>query len=96
MAESEQEDLDVVDDFEHDSEIGFRSMDGDYRPAPDSHPASTLTPNVELAREAGLSVAGGVLVDSTLLSSHPDIYAVGDIAEAENPVTRPPGTGNHA
>jgi hypothetical protein len=48
MAESEQEDLDVVDDFEHDSEIGFRSMDGDYRPAPDSHPASTLTPNVEL------------------------------------------------
>ena len=44
-----------------------------------------VTPNVELAREAGLSVAGGVLVDSKLVSSHPDVYAVGDIAEAEHP-----------
>jgi 3-phenylpropionate/trans-cinnamate dioxygenase ferredoxin reductase component len=44
-----------------------------------------VTPNIELAREAGLSVGGGVLVDSTLVASHPDVCAAGDIAEAEHP-----------
>jgi 3-phenylpropionate/trans-cinnamate dioxygenase ferredoxin reductase subunit len=44
-----------------------------------------VTANIELARDAGLSVTGGVLVDSALVASHPDVYAVGDIAEAENP-----------
>lgn len=44
-------------------------------------------PNIELAEAAGLATgAGGVLVDATLRSSDPDIYAVGDIAAAENPL----------
>jgi 3-phenylpropionate/trans-cinnamate dioxygenase ferredoxin reductase subunit len=43
--------------------------------------------NVELAEEAGLAMAGGgVQVSSSLRTSDPDIYAVGDIATAENPV----------
>jgi 3-phenylpropionate/trans-cinnamate dioxygenase ferredoxin reductase subunit len=43
--------------------------------------------NVELAEEAGLAMAGGgVQVSSSLRTSDPDIYAVGDIAAAENPV----------
>jgi 3-phenylpropionate/trans-cinnamate dioxygenase ferredoxin reductase component len=43
-------------------------------------------PNIELADEAGLSTGdGGVLVDASLRTSNPDIYAVGDIAAAEHP-----------
>jgi 3-phenylpropionate/trans-cinnamate dioxygenase ferredoxin reductase subunit len=44
-------------------------------------------PNIELAEEAGLSTGdGGVLVDASLCTSDPDIYAVGDIAAAEHPL----------
>jgi 3-phenylpropionate/trans-cinnamate dioxygenase ferredoxin reductase component len=43
--------------------------------------------NVELAEQAGLSMGdGGVLVDMSLRTSDPDIYAVGDIAAAEHPL----------
>lgn len=44
-------------------------------------------PNLELAEQAGLSLGdGGVLVDASLRSSDPDIFAVGDIAAAEHPL----------
>jgi 3-phenylpropionate/trans-cinnamate dioxygenase ferredoxin reductase subunit len=44
-------------------------------------------PNTDLAEAAGLATGdGGVLVDATLRSSDPDIYAVGDIAAAEHPL----------
>lgn len=44
-------------------------------------------PNVDLADQAGLSMGdGGVLVDASLRTSDPDIYAVGDIAAAEHPL----------
>jgi len=43
-------------------------------------------PNIELADAAGLQMGdGGVLVDATLRSSDPDVFAVGDIAAAEHP-----------
>jgi 3-phenylpropionate/trans-cinnamate dioxygenase ferredoxin reductase subunit len=44
-------------------------------------------PNIELAERAGLATEdGGVLVDASLKTSFPDIYAVGDIAAAEHPL----------
>jgi 3-phenylpropionate/trans-cinnamate dioxygenase ferredoxin reductase subunit len=43
-------------------------------------------PDIELARQAGLDVHNGVIVDSSLRSSDPDIFAVGDIARAFNPL----------
>jgi 3-phenylpropionate/trans-cinnamate dioxygenase ferredoxin reductase subunit len=43
------------------------------------------TPNLDLARGAGLSVEDGVLTDAHLRTSHPDVYAAGDIASAEHP-----------
>ena len=44
-------------------------------------------PNIELAEQAGLSTEdGGVLVDASLKTSSPDIYAIGDIAAAEHPL----------
>lgn len=41
-----------------------------------------VVPRVELARQAGLAVNRGVLVDEFLRSSQDDIYAAGDVAEA--------------
>jgi 3-phenylpropionate/trans-cinnamate dioxygenase ferredoxin reductase subunit len=44
-------------------------------------------PNTALAEQAGLAMGeGGVLVDSSLRTSDPDIFAAGDIAAAENPL----------
>ena len=43
-------------------------------------------PNVELARAAGLEVENGVLVDASLRSSVPEVFAVGDIAQHDHPV----------
>jgi NADPH-dependent 2,4-dienoyl-CoA reductase/sulfur reductase-like enzyme len=37
-------------------------------------------PNVELATAAGLAMAEGILVDEALRTSHPDVYAAGDVA----------------
>jgi 3-phenylpropionate/trans-cinnamate dioxygenase ferredoxin reductase component len=39
-----------------------------------------IQPNDELARTAGLSVGGGIIVDETLRTSDPDIFAAGDVA----------------
>jgi NADPH-dependent 2,4-dienoyl-CoA reductase/sulfur reductase-like enzyme len=43
-------------------------------------------PNDGLAAEAGLEVDNGVLVDESLRSSDPDIFAAGDVANAFNPL----------
>jgi NADPH-dependent 2,4-dienoyl-CoA reductase/sulfur reductase-like enzyme/ferredoxin len=40
-----------------------------------------LVANSGLAREAGLTVKRGIVVDSCLRTSDPDIYAIGDVAE---------------
>jgi 3-phenylpropionate/trans-cinnamate dioxygenase ferredoxin reductase component len=45
-----------------------------------------VSPDVELAQAAGLAVDDGVLVDASLRTSDPDVFAVGDIANAEHPV----------
>ncbi|UNK70280.1 FAD-dependent oxidoreductase [Microbacterium sp. H1-D42] len=43
-------------------------------------------PLTQLADDAGLEVDGGVLVDETLRTSAPDIYAIGDVASQQHPV----------
>ncbi len=45
-----------------------------------------ITPNTSLASEAGLDVDNGVLVDASLRSSDPDIFAAGDVANALHPL----------
>lgn len=47
--------------------------------------AAGVRPNVELASEAGLEVANGVVVDAFLLTSDPDISALGDCASFPDP-----------
>lgn len=44
-----------------------------------------IVPGVELAEEAGLDVDNGILVDEFCRTSHPDIYAAGDVANFANP-----------
>jgi 3-phenylpropionate/trans-cinnamate dioxygenase ferredoxin reductase subunit len=43
------------------------------------------TPNTSLAEACGLDVSNGILVDASLRTSDPDIFAVGDIANASHP-----------
>lgn len=47
-----------------------------------------IEPNVELAEQAGLRVENGIVVDEFLRTSHPDIYAAGDVAAFYNPALR--------
>jgi 3-phenylpropionate/trans-cinnamate dioxygenase ferredoxin reductase component len=44
-----------------------------------------IEPNVELAQQAGLQIEDGIVVDSSLRTSRPDIYAAGDVANFFNP-----------
>jgi 3-phenylpropionate/trans-cinnamate dioxygenase ferredoxin reductase subunit len=45
-----------------------------------------VRPDIELALGAGLETGQGVLVDAKLASSHPDVFAAGDIAEEQHPI----------
>jgi nitrite reductase (NADH) large subunit len=43
--------------------------------------AAGIRPNIDLARDAGLSVDRGIVVDDSLQTSRPGIYAIGECAE---------------
>jgi 3-phenylpropionate/trans-cinnamate dioxygenase ferredoxin reductase component len=45
-----------------------------------------VAPRTELAEAAGLDVDNGVLVDDRLRTSAPNVFAAGDIANAEHPI----------
>lgn len=49
-----------------------------------------VRPNSSLAKDAGLSLnkKGGIVVDETLLTSDPNIYAIGDVIEVEEFVSK--------
>lgn len=60
--------------------------DGTHLPAEAVVIGIGVVPNIELAKEAGLEADNGVLVDETLRTSDPSIYAVGDIAAQNHPI----------
>jgi len=45
-----------------------------------------VSPVVDLAQGAGLLTDNGILVDSKLRTAHPDVYAAGDVANAQHPL----------
>ncbi len=45
-----------------------------------------IVPNVEIARDAGLAVDNGIVVNEYLQTSHTDIYAAGDAANYPDPI----------
>jgi 3-phenylpropionate/trans-cinnamate dioxygenase ferredoxin reductase subunit len=48
-----------------------------------------VVPNIELARDAGLGVANGIVVDEYLRTEDQSIYAIGDCADHPNPFANP-------
>jgi len=61
--------------------MGVLMEDGRQIPADLVVVATGVRPNSQLARRAGLAVKTGVIVDNHLRSSHPSVYAAGDVAE---------------
>jgi 3-phenylpropionate/trans-cinnamate dioxygenase ferredoxin reductase subunit len=59
---------------------GVSLSDGRHIPADLVVVGVGVLPNAELAAEAGLQVAAGIIVDAQLLTSDPDISAIGDCA----------------
>lgn len=60
---------------------GVKLDDGDTMPADVVVITTGVRPNSYLARTAGLEVNRGLIVNNRLLTSHPDVYAAGDVAE---------------
>jgi 3-phenylpropionate/trans-cinnamate dioxygenase ferredoxin reductase component len=64
---------------------GVRLADGTVVPADAVVVGIGAAPATRLAEQAGLAVDNGVLVSAALRSSDPDVFAAGDIANAEHP-----------
>jgi len=64
---------------------GVSLSDGRHIPADLVVVGVGVLPNVELAAEAGLPVASGIIVDDHLLTADPDISAIGDCALFASP-----------
>ncbi len=62
---------------------GVRLKDGTELPADLVVMAVGIKPNAGLAGEASLNVNRGIVVDETMRTSDPDIFALGECAEAE-------------
>jgi nitrite reductase (NADH) large subunit len=65
---------------------GVRLADGRELEAQTVLISAGIRPRIELAREAGLAVNRGVVVDEHLRSSDPDIFVAGDLAEFQGVV----------
>lgn len=64
-----------------------RTNTGEVLPADLVIVAVGVVPDTSLAEAAGLALRNGILVDSSLRTSAPDILAVGDVANALHPFT---------
>src|SRR5450432_4149550 len=64
---------------------GVSLSDGRHVPADLVVVGVGVLPNVELAAEAGLPVAAGIIVDEQLLTSDPNISAIGNCARFSSP-----------
>lgn len=65
---------------------GLKLATGEVLPADLVVMACGVRPNVRLAREAGLEVKRGVVVDDAMKSSDPSVYAIGECAEHDGVV----------
>ena len=66
---------------------GVRLLDGRTNRCDLLAYAIGIQPRVDLAREAGLALDKGILVNEYLQTNDPDIFAAGDVAQAYDPLT---------
>jgi 3-phenylpropionate/trans-cinnamate dioxygenase ferredoxin reductase component len=70
-----------IDGFEGIGSVsGVRLADGEIVPADFVLVGVGVLPNLELALEAGLVCGNGIVVDEMMRTSHPDVFAAGDVA----------------
>ena len=74
----------TVFDDEYTGELNITLKSGKFITANAIVYAIGTIPNIEIARENGISCSRGVKVNQHLQSSHPDIFAIGEIAEYNN------------
>ena len=65
---------------------GLQLADGEHVDAEAVLIGVGAAPNTQLAADAGLAVSDGIVVDASLRTSDPDIYAAGDVALAYHPL----------
>ena len=65
---------------------GVRLADGTRVPADAVIVGVGITPNIQLAEQAGLKTGNGIITDARLRTSDPDVYAAGDVANAHHPL----------
>ena len=66
---------------------GVRLLNGQTLPCDLVAYAIGIRPRLELAKQAGLAVDRGILVNEYLQTNDPDIYAAGDVAQAYDPMS---------
>ncbi|HVY88504.1 MAG TPA: FAD-dependent oxidoreductase [Hyphomonadaceae bacterium] len=59
---------------------GARLSDGEIVPCDLALVGVGVLPNMEIAQKAGLKCGNGIIIDAEARTSHPDIYAIGDVA----------------
>jgi nitrite reductase (NADH) large subunit len=74
-------DADTARVLGEDRATGLELSDGRVLPTDFVVCAVGVRPNAQLAREAGLAVNGGIMVDGGLTTSDPNIFALGECAE---------------
>src|SRR5579859_4650739 len=76
-----------VDEFRGGTELSSALLsDGTELPAEIAIVGVGITPAVELAETSGLEVGNGIVVDESLRTSDPDVYAAGDVANFLHPL----------
>ncbi|SDH00568.1 NAD(P)/FAD-dependent oxidoreductase [Nonomuraea jiangxiensis] len=68
------------------TETGVRLSSGERLTADFVVAGIGAVPEIGLARDAGLEVGQGILTDAALRTSHPDVFAAGDVAEPFHPL----------
>lgn len=74
----------VFDDDETETQLNITLRSGKSLSAHAIVYAIGTRPNIEAAKESGLDTGRGVKVNQFLQTSHPDIFAIGEIAEYNN------------